>query len=634
MLGLLGCGASRDQRIEVRIAVGGQAQLVYLPTTLAQSLGHYEQEGLQVTLQDFPGGAKALEALLGGSTDVVSGFYDHTIQMAAEGRSLQAFVSMLRYLGLAAVVSPASPRKIRRIEDLRGATVGVSAPGSSTHLFARYLLATRGVPPDSISAVGIGMSASAVAAMERGKVDAAIMADPAIAYLTKRRGALTILADTRTAEGVRAVFGTGSYPASVLYSSAEWIQSNRETARRLARAIQRTLRWIQAHSPEEVARAMPPEFHGEDESLYVESLRRAMVMYSCDGRMPADGPEAVRKVLAVSLPKVREARIDLAKTYTNDLLEAPARTPVRLAIGAQASMSHLAVYLAHYLGLFQEEGLEVTLDEFPGGSKGLEALLGGSVDVVSGFYDQTIQMAAEGKELTAFATMMRSLMIAVVASPAARRPVRRVEDLRGATVGVTTLGAPTHHFLNHLLRRSGMSASDVSPVAMGTTARAVAAMERGVVDAGVVSDFTIRHLEKRFGKLTILADTRTAAGVREVYGADVYPGAALIATSDWLRRNPGTARRLARAVRQAMDWIRTHTAEEVAAKMPAPLRGDDPEIYTSVIRETVPMLNSDGAMPPGAPEAVRRSMAVWSENVRAAKIDLSKTYSNEFVRED
>ena len=66
-------------------------------------MGFYKEEGLEVELQDFEGGAKALQALVGGSADVVSGYYDHTIQMAAERRELVAFVTMLRYPGLVLV---------------------------------------------------------------------------------------------------------------------------------------------------------------------------------------------------------------------------------------------------------------------------------------------------------------------------------------------------------------------------------------------------------------------------------------------------------------------------------------------------------------------------------------------------
>ncbi len=129
----------RRSRRKFEIAIGGQAQLIYLPATLAQELGFYKDAGLNVTLLDFPGGAKALEALMGGSTDVVCGFYDHTIQMAAQGKDLRAFVAMLRYPGLVLV----SPR-IASIEGLKGKTVGVSAPGSSTHMFLNYLLVKHG----------------------------------------------------------------------------------------------------------------------------------------------------------------------------------------------------------------------------------------------------------------------------------------------------------------------------------------------------------------------------------------------------------------------------------------------------------------------------------------------------------
>ena len=100
------CAPRDSKHTRVRIAIGGQTQMVYLTTTLAQELGFYREEGLDVELQDFQGGAKALQALVGGSADVVSGYYDHTIQMAAEQRELVAFVTMLRYPGLVLATSP------------------------------------------------------------------------------------------------------------------------------------------------------------------------------------------------------------------------------------------------------------------------------------------------------------------------------------------------------------------------------------------------------------------------------------------------------------------------------------------------------------------------------------------------
>src|SRR4051794_29599052 len=152
--------------------------MVYLPATLAERLGYYKAEGLDVVAQDFAGGSKALEALLGGSADVVSGFYDHTIQLAAEGRELQAFVAMLQYPGFVLAVSPATMKKIEKIEDLKGAVAGVTAPGSSSNMILNYLLGKHGLTAQDVSVTGIGSTATAVAAVERGKVDAAIMFDP------------------------------------------------------------------------------------------------------------------------------------------------------------------------------------------------------------------------------------------------------------------------------------------------------------------------------------------------------------------------------------------------------------------------------------------------------------------------
>jgi NitT/TauT family transport system substrate-binding protein len=318
---LLLTGCSRRQAPEIRIAVGGAEQLVYLPTTLAQQLGFYEAEGVRVKLESFPGGAKSLQALLGGSADVVSGFYDHTLQMAAEGRKLKAFALMLHYPGMALVVAPQKSAAIQRIEDLKGAAVGVTAPGSSTHMLINYLLVKHGLTPADISAIGIGGGAGASAAVERGKVDAAIVTDPVLTQLLKRIGDLRILADARQASGVKEIFGTETYPASVLYSTAEWVERNPDAAGRLARAMRKTLEWMQQHSPEQIAEKMPETYRGEDAAIYVEALRNSMPMFSPDGIMSAEGAEAVKKVLSLSLEKVRAANVDTSQTFTNELVK-------------------------------------------------------------------------------------------------------------------------------------------------------------------------------------------------------------------------------------------------------------------------------------------------------------------------
>jgi NitT/TauT family transport system substrate-binding protein len=322
-----GCGqadravGARNGLRSVRMAVGGQNQLLYLPTTLARELGFYKDEGLDVDIQDHAGGSKALEALLGGSADVVSGFYDHTIQMAADGRELVAFAAMLRFPGLVLTTAPQRAGEIASIEQLKGRIVGVTAAGSSTQMILMYLLARHRVEPASVSIAAIGAAATAVAAVEHGKVDAAMMAEPAFTTMMRRYPGARVLADLRHADGVRDAFGTDSYVASVIYSKGEWVRANRDTAARIARAIARTLDWMHTHSPAEIAARTPAAFRGADEGLYVEALGHAMPMFSPDGRIPAEGAEAVRKLLAESMDKVRDARIDLSKTFTNEFVQ-------------------------------------------------------------------------------------------------------------------------------------------------------------------------------------------------------------------------------------------------------------------------------------------------------------------------
>src|SRR4030088_1454228 len=165
---------------KITIAVGGGACLCYLPTVLAKQLGEYDKAGLAVELVDLKGGSDALKAVLGGSADVVSGYFDHCVNLAAKKQELVSFVVYDRYPGLVLVVSPSHTAEIKSIKDLAGKKVGVSAPGSSTDFFLKYLLKKNGIDPTGTSVIGVGLGATAVAAMEQGQSDAPVMLDPPV----------------------------------------------------------------------------------------------------------------------------------------------------------------------------------------------------------------------------------------------------------------------------------------------------------------------------------------------------------------------------------------------------------------------------------------------------------------------
>ena len=306
---------------KVTIAVGGAPCLCYLPTMLAQELGEYKKAGLDVEIVDFKGGSQSLTAVIGGSADVVSGYFDHCVNLAAKGQHLQAFVVYDRYPGFALVVSPKHTAEINSIKDLANKKVGVSAPGSSTDFFLKYMLSKNGVDPNSVSVIGVGLGATAVAAMEQGQIDAAIMLDPAVTLLQGKNKDLKILSDTRTQKDTLAVFG-GEYPGGALYTKADWIASHEKEVQGMTTAIVATLKWIHSHTPEEIMAKMPPEMVGKDKDLYLAALKNTIPMYSESGRMDPKGAAAVLAVFSQSSPDVAKANIDLSKTYTNKYVEA------------------------------------------------------------------------------------------------------------------------------------------------------------------------------------------------------------------------------------------------------------------------------------------------------------------------
>jgi len=306
---------------KVTIAVGGGGCLCYLPTILANQLGEFEKAGVSVEIVDFKGGSESLKAVIGGSADVVSGYFDHCVNLAAKGQHLQAFVVYDRYPGLALVVSPKHADEIKSVKDLANKKVGVSAPGSSTDFFLKYLLSKNGVDPNSVGVVGVGLGATAVAAMEQGQIDAAVMLDPSVTILQGRNKDLKILSDTRTQKDTLAVFG-GEYPGGALYTKADWVAGHQKEVQGMATAIVATLKWIHSHTPEEIMNKMPPEMVGKDKDLYLAALKNTIPMYSETGRMDPKGAAAVLAVFSQSSPDVAKANIDLSKTYTNDFVDA------------------------------------------------------------------------------------------------------------------------------------------------------------------------------------------------------------------------------------------------------------------------------------------------------------------------
>jgi NitT/TauT family transport system substrate-binding protein len=243
---------------KLRLAVGGKPALFYLPLTVTERLGYFRDQGLDIEISDFPGGARALQALIGGSADVVTGSFEHTIQMQAKSQQIKAVMQLGQFPGCVLAVLAAKAQRYRRPADLKGMKIGITAPGSGTHLMVQHFMVRNGLAATDASFVGVGASASAVAAVQRGEIDAIVNVDPMISLL-ESQGLIKIVADTRTLDGTRQVFG-GLYPAAVLYAGEPFIAKNPRTVQALANALVRGLKWIATHSAEEIASVMPEDY--------------------------------------------------------------------------------------------------------------------------------------------------------------------------------------------------------------------------------------------------------------------------------------------------------------------------------------------------------------------------------------
>ncbi|MGH2405793.1 MAG: ABC transporter substrate-binding protein, partial [bacterium] len=251
----------RPEKPRFVLAVGGQEALVYLPFNVTARLGYFKEAGLEPDIQNFAGGGLALRALVGGSAEAVSGFYDHTIQMQAQGRRIKCVVMQQRYPGLVlAVAKHAADTGFRSLNDLRGKRIGVTAPGSSTHFFVNFLATRNGIALDEFSAIGIGAGASALAAVRARQVDALSNVEPTISTLQSTGDISLTLADTRTTTGTLRVFG-GPYPAACIYFKEEFIQENPKTVQATVTAMVRALRWIKSHRADEIVNLMPQEYY-------------------------------------------------------------------------------------------------------------------------------------------------------------------------------------------------------------------------------------------------------------------------------------------------------------------------------------------------------------------------------------
>ena len=306
------------EKPQLTIAVGGKNLLYYLPLTVAEQLGYFKAEGLDVTIVDFAGGARALQAVVGGSADVVSGAFEHTLNMHYKGQPMRAFVVQGAAPQITLGYNPKAIPNYKSVMDLKGKKIGVTAPGSSTNVVVNFVLAKAGLKPSDVSIVGVGAGNGAVAAMRAGQVDAMSNLDPVSTLLT-RSGDMQIITDTRNVAEAEKIFG-GPMPGACLYCPQPFIDKFPNTTQALANAIVRANKWIQKAGPSDIVKVIPESFFLGDRAIYLEAFLAAQKALSPDGVFPAKAPDTAFRALASVDEKLAATKLDLSLVYTNDFV--------------------------------------------------------------------------------------------------------------------------------------------------------------------------------------------------------------------------------------------------------------------------------------------------------------------------
>lgn len=303
---------------KVRFAGGGITIFGYMPFFVAQYQNLFAKHGIEAEIAQFPGGSRAMQAVLGGSSDVACGFYEHTVQMAAKGAKLLAFVLQTQNSGLVLGVREALADKVKTAADLKGLKIGVSAPGSATHLFAMQAMVKAGIKGTDAAAIGVGTTQAAMSAFERGDVDALCLFDPIIADLENRK-LLRVLADARAEEGTQRIYG-GPYASGTLYGDAGWVAKNEDTVRRCAAAIQEAVAFLKTATPEQAIGALGAGMCGVGMDTCTSAFTRNRGAFAHDCRVSPEMAATVKRALSSFDPAIAAATIDLDATHTDRYL--------------------------------------------------------------------------------------------------------------------------------------------------------------------------------------------------------------------------------------------------------------------------------------------------------------------------
>ncbi|MDQ6895125.1 MAG: ABC transporter substrate-binding protein [Actinomycetota bacterium] len=312
--------------------------------------------------------------------------------------------------------------------------------------------------------------------------------------------------------------------------------------------------------------------------------------------------------------------------------QADASAPaVTIMVGGLSKQIYLPYMLAKQLGYYDKVGVNVNLVDEPAGGDATENMLAGQVQGVGGFYDHNIALQAQGKASESVVSMLqipgevelcRSDLKGVVNSPA---------DFSGRSLGITDTGSSTDFLTQYLTKKNGVDPTATTRRGVGAGQTFIAAMKQKAIDCGMTTEPTVSQALSD-GTAFILLDMRTADGSKQALGG-TYPATSLYMQTDWVNGNKPTVQKLVNAYVATLTWIQQHSGQDIADKMPADYyKGVGKDAYVAALNSEKGIFNPNGIMPSDGPATCLAVLGAFNATVKGKQIDLTKTYTDEFVK--
>jgi len=304
---------------------------------------------------------------------------------------------------------------------------------------------------------------------------------------------------------------------------------------------------------------------------------------------------------------------------------------VTLAVSNVTNQTYLSLVLAQQLGYFTKQGVKVKIVNTSTGAQNWTDMLSHQAQGVVGFYDHNIDLRAKGvstesviqlNQAPGMVELVRTDEASSITSPAGEA---------GKKLGITGLGSSTEFVADYLAVHNGVQLDQLHPVNVGAGSTFVAAMQNDEVDVGITTEPTVSTLlAKKAAK--IIVDLRSVSGTEAALGGP-YPGTALSFETSYVTANKATVQKLVNALVQALNYIQSHSAAQIAAVVPtADYGAAGKTAYEEALANEIGMFSPTGLMPADGPQSVDRVLSAFDPNVENKTVDLSETYTDAFVQ--